>query len=145
VAEAKLGIMGIGWNLNHLATSKTGGLEQYEAQQAAAALKQARPDIAISNYRYHYEDCHYYDHLYDHNHHDHNCYHHNHHINNYPDDTHNHDVGYKCHYNDTNNINNNTVIVNIIFSNTARRLLWLYVQGTHQFFQQAQVHCSPAV
>ena len=38
--------MGIGWNLNHLATSKTGGLEQYEAQQAAA-LKQARPDIAV--------------------------------------------------------------------------------------------------
>ena len=27
-AEVKLGIVGIGWNLNHLATSKTGGLAQ---------------------------------------------------------------------------------------------------------------------
>ena len=27
-AEAMLGIVGIGWNLNHLATSKTGGLER---------------------------------------------------------------------------------------------------------------------
>ena len=40
-AEVKLGVVGIGWNLNHLATSKTGGLEQYEIQQAAA-LKRAR-------------------------------------------------------------------------------------------------------
>lgn len=45
-SEAKLGIMGIGWNLNHLATSKSGGLEQYEIQQAAA-LKKLRPDIGV--------------------------------------------------------------------------------------------------
>lgn len=40
-AEAKLGIMGIGWNLDHLDTSKTGGLEGYEVEQAAQ-LKKAR-------------------------------------------------------------------------------------------------------
>jgi len=45
-AEAKLGIMGIGWNLNHISTSKQGGLEKYEAEQAAA-LKKARPDIRV--------------------------------------------------------------------------------------------------
>ena len=45
-AEVKLGIVGIGWNLNHLATSKSGGLEQYEAEQAAA-LKAARPDVGV--------------------------------------------------------------------------------------------------
>jgi hypothetical protein len=38
--------MGIGWNLDHLDTSKTGGIEEYEVQQAAA-LKRARPDIAV--------------------------------------------------------------------------------------------------
>ena len=45
-AEVKLGIVGIGWNLNHLATSESGGLEQYEAEQAAA-LKAARPDVGV--------------------------------------------------------------------------------------------------
>ena len=45
-AEARLGIMGIGWNLNHLATSKHGGLETYEAEQARA-LKKLRPDIGV--------------------------------------------------------------------------------------------------
>lgn len=34
VAENKLGIVGIGWNLNHLHTSVSGGLETYEAEQA---------------------------------------------------------------------------------------------------------------
>ena len=43
-AEAKLGIVGIGWNLDHLATSQAGGLERYEVEQAAA-LKAARPDV----------------------------------------------------------------------------------------------------
>ena len=38
--------MGIGWNLDHLVTSKSGGLEEFEARQAAA-LKQARPDIGV--------------------------------------------------------------------------------------------------
>ena len=46
VAESKLGVVGIGWNLNHLATSSGGGLEAYEIQQAAA-LKQARPDLGV--------------------------------------------------------------------------------------------------
>lgn len=45
-AEARLGIMGIGWNLNHIVTSVSGGLEQYEIQQAAA-LKKFRPDIGV--------------------------------------------------------------------------------------------------
>lgn len=45
-AEARLGIMGIGWNLNHLATSKHGGLESYEVEQAGA-LKKLRPDVGV--------------------------------------------------------------------------------------------------
>lgn len=45
-AEVTLGIVGIGWNLYHSSTSKTGGLEQYEIEQAAA-LKKARPDVGV--------------------------------------------------------------------------------------------------
>lgn len=45
-AEVKLGIVGIGWNLYHSATSKTGGIEQYEIEQAAA-LKKKRPDVGV--------------------------------------------------------------------------------------------------
>ena len=52
--EIKLGILGIGWNLDHLHTSTNpqdpgtagGGLERLEAQQAAA-LKAARPDLGV--------------------------------------------------------------------------------------------------
>ena len=44
--EVKLGIVGIGWELDHSTTSVSGGLELYEAQQAAA-LKAARPDVGI--------------------------------------------------------------------------------------------------
>eukprot|EP00729_Bicosta_minor_P015387 gene15387-4559_t len=46
VAENKLGIVGIGWNLNHLHTSVSGGLETYEAEQAKV-LKAARPDVGV--------------------------------------------------------------------------------------------------
>ena len=56
-AEIKAGVLGIGWNLNHLATSKAGGLEQFEAQQAAGSAQgsparyqgeAARPDMRWS-------------------------------------------------------------------------------------------------
>ena len=54
VAEARLGVVGIGWNLNHIATSTNGqdprtaggGLERYELEQAAA-LKAARPEMGV--------------------------------------------------------------------------------------------------
>ena len=45
-ADTKLGVVGIGWNLYHSATSKTGGIEGYEVQQAAA-LKKARPEVGV--------------------------------------------------------------------------------------------------
>ena len=45
-AEVKLGIVGIGWNLYHSQTSKTGGIEEYEIQQAKA-LKAQRPDVGV--------------------------------------------------------------------------------------------------
>ena len=45
-AEVKLGIVGIGWNLYHSQTSRTGGIEEYEIQQAKA-LKAERPDVGV--------------------------------------------------------------------------------------------------
>lgn len=49
-AENRLGIVGIGWNLNHLHTSAPGPsggrLEDYEVEQAIA-LKKARPGAAV--------------------------------------------------------------------------------------------------
>ena len=48
-AETRLGVVGIGWNLYHSATTQPqsgGHLEDFELQQAAM-LKKARPDVQV--------------------------------------------------------------------------------------------------